>query len=545
MTETKPNNTQYYLDLFTNLTSGLDKKFCHENFSTIIKKSMNKEQKKHYDDLVDATDDYFYNKSKQEYMPGDMAGICVYILSELCQPKGSSSALEEHAAPQQTTSTSQEAQNGKGEEYYTPIIQQKDEEIQVLQTELEKMKRITIPSKYPQGINKKKIKNSADKVIRPITISNDAIPRDINSEEMKDVYETTTKEILFHDIPVKWSDNDVISALSQIGIVRKCTIRRLHKYASVKANITLTKEAGKLFKQKTFNITTTLNGTSFYLRWYPANWKTHQIKQRNSWQMTKDWDHIIKKEEMDGIIKEIVTRYGAAFVKPVVINKKQKMIAFFKNEDTLLKAIGKSVAKDFLGQWTMRVQDDRFTTNIGKKDKKKEKPRKKKKKETVQNGKRKEKSIETIENEERDTPRNEEAMDFSSSYEEVSSLTQPTRSSKTNDFDYTLANEVQTSFASRLKSVNAEKGPLKRRSTEEPEQAPPMKEGASTRDSDDYEQYLDAQEDLERSTTPENPPSVSSSSLGQLRRNLETPIDFDAMYKRIALKEQERRKNKQ
>ncbi|GES81621.1 hypothetical protein GLOIN_2v1715746 [Rhizophagus clarus] len=496
MTEIKPNNTQYYLDLFTNLTSGLDKKFCYENFSTIIKKSMNKEQKKRYDDLVDVTDNYFYNKSKQEYMPGDMAGICVYILSELCQPKDSSSALEEHATPQQTTSTSQEAQNGKGEEYYTPIIQQKDEEIQVLQMELEKMKRITIPSKYPQEINKKKIKNSADKVIRPITISNDAIPRDINLEEMKDVYETTTKEILFHDIP-------------------------------------------------TFNITTTLNGTSFYLRWYPANWKTHQIKQRNSWQMTKDWDHIIKKEEMDGIIKEIVTRYGAAFVKPVVINKKQKMIAFFKNEDTLLKVIGKSVAKDFLGQWTMRVQDDRFTTNAGKKDKKKEKPRKKKKKETVQNGKRKEKSIETIENEERDTPRNEEAMDFSSSYEEVSSLTQPTRSSKTNDFDYTLANEVQTSFASRLKSVNTEKGPLKRRSIEEPEQAPPMKEGASTRDSDDYEQYLDAQEDFERFTTPENLPSNSSSSLGQLRRNLETPIDFDAMYKRIALKEQERRKNKQ
>ncbi|GBB96242.1 hypothetical protein RclHR1_02710001 [Rhizophagus clarus] len=425
-------------------------------------------------------------------MPGDMAGICVYILSELCQPKDSSSALEKHAAPQQTTSTSQEAQNGKGEEYYTPIIQQKDEEIQVLQI----------------GIRK----NEEDYHTEQIST------RDQQKENKK---------------------------FSRQRIVRKCTIRRLHKYASVKANITLTKEAGKLFKQKTFNITTTLNGTSFYLRWYPANWKTHQIKQRNSWQMTKDWDHIIKKEEMDGIIKEIVTRYGAAFVKPVVINKKQKMIAFFKNEDTLLKVIGKSVAKDFLGQWTMRVQDDRFTTNAGKKDKKKEKPRKKKKKETVQNGKRKEKSIETIENEERDTPRNEEAMDFSSSYEEVSSLTQPTRSSKTNDFDYTLANEVQTSFASRLKSVNVEKGPLKRRSTEEPEQAPPMKEGASTRDSDDYEQYLDAQEDFERSTTPENPPSSSSSSLGQLRRNLDTPIDFDMMYKRIALKEQERRKNKQ
>ncbi|GBB84412.1 hypothetical protein RclHR1_01100004 [Rhizophagus clarus] len=176
--------------------------------------------------------------------------------------------------------------------------------------------------------------------------------------------------------------------------------------------------------------------------------------------MIKEWDHIIKKEEMDGIIKEIVTKYRAAFVKLVVINRKQKMIAFFKNEDTLLKVIGKSVTKDFLDQWTMRIQDDRFTTNVVKKDKK-EKSRKKNKKETIQNGKRKEKSKDTTENEKRDTQSNDEVMDCSSSDKEVSSLMQQTRSSKTNDFDYKLANEVQTSFASRLKSVNAEKGPLK------------------------------------------------------------------------------------
>ncbi|GBB84413.1 hypothetical protein RclHR1_01100005 [Rhizophagus clarus] len=69
-----------------------------------------------------------------------------------------------------------------------------------------------------------------------------------------------------------------------------------------------------------------------------------------------------------------------------------------------------------------------------------------------------------------------------------------------------------------------------------------MKEGASTRDSDDFEQYLDAQENIERSMTPENPPSTSK----VIRTiTIQESIDFDTIYKKVAAKEMEQRKNQQ
>ncbi|GBB95807.1 hypothetical protein RclHR1_26190001 [Rhizophagus clarus] len=77
--------------------------------------------------------------------------------------------------------------------------------------------------------------------------------------------------------------------------------------------------------------------------------------------MVKDWDHIIEKNEIDDVIKNIVKIYGAAFVKPLVFNNRMKVIAFFKNEDGLMRALRRTIMKNpHNNQWQVRIQDEKF-----------------------------------------------------------------------------------------------------------------------------------------------------------------------------------------
>ncbi|GBB83454.1 hypothetical protein RclHR1_10190003 [Rhizophagus clarus] len=63
--------------------------------------------------------------------------------------------------------------------------------------------------------------------------------------------------------------------------------------------------------------------------------KSRQSKQRNSWQMVKDWDHRLQQMPEGNCL--------------------------LKNEDGLMKALGKTVLKDsHKEQWQVRIQDEKF-----------------------------------------------------------------------------------------------------------------------------------------------------------------------------------------
>lgn len=77
--------------------------------------------------------------------------------------------------------------------------------------------------------------------------------------------------------------------------------------------------------------------------------------------MVKDWENIILKNEIDKVIKHIILETGAAYVKPLIINKHQKVITFFKSEENMMKALGKTILKDERkDQWQVRIQGDKF-----------------------------------------------------------------------------------------------------------------------------------------------------------------------------------------
>lgn len=119
--------------------------------------------------------------------------------------------------------------------------------------------------------------------------------------------------------------------------------------------------------------------------------------------MTKEWPNLVKQEEMDNTIKEIVKETGAAYVKLVVIENKQNFIICFKSEENMMKALGKTILKDNQNeQWKVHVQGEKYTHNSrGKKSKKPSSKKKDKEcekekeveKEGQETGKYKEKSV--------------------------------------------------------------------------------------------------------------------------------------------------------
>lgn len=61
------------------------------------------------------------------------------------------------------------------------------------------------------------------------------------------------------------------------------------------------------------------------------------------------------------IIETVVKEYGASFVKPIKVIGKQKLIAYFKTKDALMKALGKSLLKNKPHeQWQVRISGDKF-----------------------------------------------------------------------------------------------------------------------------------------------------------------------------------------
>ncbi|PKK56778.1 hypothetical protein RhiirC2_799305 [Rhizophagus irregularis] len=84
--------------------------------------------------------------------------------------------------------------------------------------------------------NKKREKKLVKEIVLPSNDDQILIQKNTGAQS------TTSRDILFYDIPSRYSEEEVVNAIKQLGKVHRIRIKKHYKYQSVRADISLLKE---------------------------------------------------------------------------------------------------------------------------------------------------------------------------------------------------------------------------------------------------------------------------------------------------------------
>ncbi|GBC11997.2 hypothetical protein GLOIN_2v1871772 [Rhizophagus irregularis DAOM 181602=DAOM 197198] len=146
------------------------------------------------------------------------------------------------------------------------------------------------------------------------------------------------RDIIVYDIPYTWNLQKIIAELKFWGNAIKCSVKRQHKYQTLRVKIALSSFALPQFNKYW---TTDLGGIP--VRWFPASWTLRERKQREKFQAVI---HDIPEDMtmvtlwMDCKPCEFLMKCGASSFKVIQTSKRRrKLVAYFENWETTLRAL--------------------------------------------------------------------------------------------------------------------------------------------------------------------------------------------------------------
>ncbi|CAB4393232.1 unnamed protein product [Rhizophagus irregularis] len=143
--------------------------------------------------------------------------------------------------------------------------------------------------------------------------------------------------MLFYDIPVRYSDTDVVAAIKQLGTVHRIRIKKHYKYQSVRADISLLEDYEKSFLNGAWKEKIVIGSEEKYkkvidIRWFHGDKTVKDIKEKCKWKAYK----VIRTSYYHDIARQNFTfEYG----KTACFGKKQVFSAYFKDKKQLEAAL--------------------------------------------------------------------------------------------------------------------------------------------------------------------------------------------------------------
>ncbi|CAB4429760.1 unnamed protein product [Rhizophagus irregularis] len=146
------------------------------------------------------------------------------------------------------------------------------------------------------------------------------------------------RDIIVYDIPYTWYLQKILAELKLWGNTIKCSVKRQHKYQTLRVKIALSSFALPQFKNFW---TTDLGGIP--VRWFPASWTLRERKQREKFQAVI---HDIPEDMMMATLWsnrkpcEFLVLSGAHAFKIIQTSKgRRKLVAYFANWETTLMTL--------------------------------------------------------------------------------------------------------------------------------------------------------------------------------------------------------------
>ncbi|EXX60393.1 uncharacterized protein OCT59_025610 [Rhizophagus irregularis] len=191
------------------------------------------------------------------------------------------------------------------------------------------IKNVSEQRKMPK--NKKREKKSVKEIVLP---SNDD---QISIQKNTGAQSTTSRDILFYDIPSRYSEEEVVNAINQLGKVHRIRIKKHYKYQSVRADISLLEDYETSFlngvwKEKVLIGSNDKNKKVIDVRWFKGDRTVKDIKEKCKWKAYK----VISTNYYQDIARK---NYTFEYGKIARFGNKTVFLAYFKDEDQLNNAI--------------------------------------------------------------------------------------------------------------------------------------------------------------------------------------------------------------
>ncbi|PKB92731.1 hypothetical protein RhiirA5_443593, partial [Rhizophagus irregularis] len=134
---------------------------------------------------------------------------------------------------------------------------------------------------------KKNVKKIKNRLVQEIVL-----PTKADQAPGQEEQGARSRDMLFYDIPVRYSETEVCDAIKQLGTVHRITIKKHYKYQLVKADITLLEEYEDSFlkgvwKEKILIGSNEKNKKVIEIRWFHGNKTVKDIKEKCKWKAYK------------------------------------------------------------------------------------------------------------------------------------------------------------------------------------------------------------------------------------------------------------------
>ncbi|CAB4410478.1 unnamed protein product [Rhizophagus irregularis] len=183
-------------------------------------------------------------------------------------------------------------------------------------------------AKTPAKNSQKEKKSSEPEVIQLFLTGYEAV-----GDELERV-----RDIIVYDIPYTWDLQKIQAELKLWGNAIKCSVKRQHKYQTLRVKIALSSFALPQFNKYW---TTDLGGIP--VRWFPASWTLRERKQREKFQAVI---HDIPEDMTMATLWtdrkpcNFLMTCGASAFKIIQTSKgRRKLVGYFENWETTLRAL--------------------------------------------------------------------------------------------------------------------------------------------------------------------------------------------------------------
>ncbi|GBC11356.2 hypothetical protein GLOIN_2v1875556 [Rhizophagus irregularis DAOM 181602=DAOM 197198] len=146
------------------------------------------------------------------------------------------------------------------------------------------IKNVSKQRKTPK--NKKREKKLVKEIVLPTKVDQLSIQKNSGAQS------TTSRDILFYDIPSRYSEEEVVNAIKQLGEVHRIRIKKHYKYQSVRADISLLEDYENSFlkgawKEKVLIGSNEKNKKIIDIRWFKGDRTVKDIKEKCKWKAYK------------------------------------------------------------------------------------------------------------------------------------------------------------------------------------------------------------------------------------------------------------------
>ncbi|CAB4392922.1 unnamed protein product [Rhizophagus irregularis] len=143
----------------------------------------------------------------------------------------------------------------------------------------------------------------------------------------------TSRDIMFYDIPARYSESEVISAIKNIGNIHRIRIKKHYKYQSVRAEINLFDEYESEFVREAWKVQLMIGNsekkqTMMQVRWFPGQSTVKSIKEKCKWKAYR----IIRSSYYQDVARK---NYSFEYGKMARFGKNLVFLAYFKDKDQL------------------------------------------------------------------------------------------------------------------------------------------------------------------------------------------------------------------